>query len=81
MRCPRFIQINYRIQTPTAISAGVAVGLIGESSLRDDFKILSSNHGLPEMPDSLLVLKCRDGVGKSVSLAMTNAIVEAFGRP
>ena len=64
-----------------AISAGVAVGLIGESSLRDDFKILSSNHGLPEMPDSLLVLKCRDGVGKSVSLAMTNAIVEAFGRP
>jgi DNA-binding transcriptional LysR family regulator len=63
-----------------AISAGVAVGLIGESSLRDDFKILSSNHGLPEMPDSLLVLKCRDGVSKSVSVEMTKATVEAFSR-
>lgn len=63
-----------------AISAGIAVGLIGESSLRDDFKILSSNYGLPEMPDSALVLKCRDGVSKSVSLAMSNAIIEAFGK-
>jgi len=63
-----------------AISAGVAVGLIGESSLRDDFAILSSNHGLPQLPDSLLVLKCRDDVSKSVSLAMTSAIVEAFDR-
>jgi len=63
-----------------AISAGVAVGLIGESSLRDDFMILSSKDGLPEMPDSALVLKCRDGVSNSVSLAMSNAIIEAFGK-
>jgi DNA-binding transcriptional LysR family regulator len=63
-----------------AISAGIAVGLLGESALRDNFRILSSRQGLPEIPDSALVLKCREGVSKSVSLAMSNAIIEAFGK-
>ncbi|MCP4873919.1 MAG: hypothetical protein GY896_00395 [Gammaproteobacteria bacterium] len=43
-----------------AVSAGIAVGLVGESALCEDFMILSSLHGLPDMPDSALVTKCRE---------------------
>jgi len=63
-----------------AVSAGVAVGLLGESSLRDDLKILSLDDGFPSMPDSSLILDCRDDVSKPLSEAMSEAIKRAFGK-
>lgn len=63
-----------------AVSAGVAVGLVGESSLRDEFRVLSTKDGFPSMPDSSLVLECREGIDQSVARAMSHAIKTAFGR-
>ena len=63
-----------------AISAGVAVGMVAESSLRDDFMTLSPKHGFPLTPDSALVLECREAVSKPLSLALINAVKEAFGK-
>lgn len=61
-----------------AISAGVAVGLLSESTLRDDLVILSRAHGFPKMPPSALVLDCRGNKESSLSQAMTAVIKQAF---
>jgi DNA-binding transcriptional LysR family regulator len=61
-----------------AISAGVAVGLLGESSLRDDLMVLPADNGFPTMPQSALVLESRNGAGSSVLEAMVLAIRQAF---
>jgi len=63
-----------------AISTGVAVGLVGEGSLRDEFKILRPGDGFPAVRDSALVLECRNGVSTPISQAMSHAIVAAFNR-
>ncbi|NIA70914.1 LysR family transcriptional regulator [Pelagibius litoralis] len=63
-----------------AIEAGVAVGLLGESSLRDGLRPLLPADGFPRMPDSLLVLETGPGARSSVGKAMAATIVEAFGR-
>ena len=62
-----------------AISAGVAVGLVGESSMCDDFRILTSKDGFPKLPDSALVLECRKGPKDKVALALSQVIETAFG--
>jgi DNA-binding transcriptional LysR family regulator len=61
-----------------AISAGVAVGLLGESSLRDDLMVLPADKGFPVMPQSALVLESRNGAGSPVLEAMVVAICQAF---
>ena len=63
-----------------AISAGVAVGVVGERSLCNEFKILTLKDGFPSMPDSALILECREGINNSISQAMSYAIREAFGK-
>ena len=63
-----------------AIAAGAAIGLLGESAVRDNLRVLTQAEGFPEMPDSILVLGHRAGIGSSAVEAMAAAIVEAFGR-
>jgi len=63
-----------------AVCAGVAVGMVGENSLRDDFRILSAKDGFPAMQDSILVLEHREGISGAVSPAMSRAIKSAFGK-
>lgn len=62
-----------------AVSAGVAVGALGENSLRPDFRELTPRDGLPALPDSVLVLQARPGVEESVAAAMGRGLAEAFG--
>lgn len=64
-----------------AIDAGIAIGLLGESSLKDDFVVLSKADGFAAMPDSKLVLHCRDGLEAPLATAMVTAIKEAFANP
>lgn len=64
-----------------AIDAGVAVGLLGESSLRDDFMVLAEPQGFPNMPNSMLVLDCRSDLESPVAQAMLSAIKRAFASP
>lgn len=61
-----------------AISAGVAVGVMSEGTLREDLTILSSTDGFPELPQSTLILSCGDNAQSSLSEAMTSAIRQAF---
>lgn len=61
-----------------AISAGVAVGLIGESFINKELKLLPTSFGLPKIPTSALVIDSRKGINTSISDAMTRAIVGAF---
>jgi hypothetical protein len=63
-----------------AVSAGVAAGVVGERSLRNEFKILTLKDGFPSMPDSALILECCEGINKSISQAMSYAIREVFGK-
>lgn len=63
-----------------AITAGVAVGVVGEDSLCDDFRILTSRDTFPRMPGSSLIIECREGANKSISLAMSQAIKDAFSK-
>ena len=64
-----------------AIEAGVAVGLLGDSSLKDDFIILGEPQGFPVMPKSMLVLDRRSEVDSPVAQAMVTAIKRAFRNP
>jgi DNA-binding transcriptional LysR family regulator len=61
-----------------AISAGVAVGLLSESTLRDDLNNLTRAHGFPKMPQSALVLDCRGNTKTSLSQAMAAVIKQSF---
>ena len=63
-----------------AVRAGVAVGMLGENSLRDDFRVLTAKDGFAPVPDSILVLESRKGLDDAVSSAMTRALKAAFGR-
>ncbi|MCY6382879.1 LysR family transcriptional regulator [Hoeflea prorocentri] len=62
-----------------AIEAGIAVGLLGESSLNDRLKPLSSNHGLPIPPASHLVIEFSPSQESDIRRAMTDTIRQAFG--
>ena len=62
-----------------SISAGVAVGLLSENTLRDDLKILKTAQGFPRMPVSALVLESRSDKTGPLHDAMTSVIKQAFG--
>jgi DNA-binding transcriptional LysR family regulator len=61
-----------------AIEAGVAVGVLGESSLGGTLQPLPEAAGFPRMPDSLLVLESGPGGGTAAARAMAATIVDAF---
>ena len=61
-----------------AIAAGVAIGLIGESAMNSNFKILTEADGLPSIQSSALVIGRRESVDSLIADAMTAAITEAF---
>jgi DNA-binding transcriptional LysR family regulator len=61
-----------------AVAAGVAVALIGEESLRDDFLVLTPRQGFPAMPESFLTLQVRAGAEASLTQAMCRVIESAF---
>ena len=61
-----------------AISAGVAVGVVGSESTRQDFRLLTPRDGFAAMPASQLVLECRDGADTEIIRAMARAITDAF---
>lgn len=61
-----------------AIEAGVAVGMLGHSALKDDLVILGEAEGFEEMPKSKLILDCRRGREAPILGAMLSAIRQAF---
>ncbi|MDC1286681.1 LysR substrate-binding domain-containing protein [Gammaproteobacteria bacterium] len=80
----RRFQINFSSESVTgitaAVSAGVAVGMVGENSLRDNFRVLSAKDGFAPLPASILVLERRQGLDNAVAQAMCRAIRDAFGK-
>ena len=61
-----------------AVASGVAVALVGEDALRDEFVRLTAQQGFPEMPESVLVLQVREGVDSELSRAMCSLIETSF---
>lgn len=61
-----------------AVRAGVAVGLLGEGSIRGNLRTLGPADGFPEMPRSSLVLARRDNLRSSAADAVAAAIRAAF---
>jgi hypothetical protein len=61
-----------------AISAGVAVGVVGADPVNQSFRLLTPRDGFPSMPASQLVLECRNGADTELSRAMARAIADAF---
>lgn len=61
-----------------AIKAGIAVGLLGQSSIDRGFRILKVPKAFTEMPTSKLVLERRKDLNSAVSEAMAAAIKRAF---
>lgn len=61
-----------------AIEAGVAIGLLGQSSLSGNLTTLGTEHGFTEMPESSLVLGSRGGSDDLPMQAMKSAIRQAF---
>ena len=50
-----------------AVSAGVAIGMLGEHSLREEFRILDQRQGFAEVPPSLLVAETRADLDTAVA--------------
>ena len=61
-----------------AVAAGVAVAVLGDKSLSEDFRVLTPQEGFPQLADSTLVLQSRAGIDKAISEAMSSAIKSAF---
>jgi DNA-binding transcriptional LysR family regulator len=62
-----------------AVTAGIAVALMGEDSLRDNFMRLAAQQGFPAMAESALVLQVREGLDSALSRALCELIQTAFG--
>ena len=62
-----------------AVAAGVAVGALGENSLREEFRELTPRDGLPALPDSQLVLQSGPRADASLAAAMGRELTAAFG--
>lgn len=63
-----------------AIRSGVAIGLLGQSSIGRDFRILTKPASFTAMPRSKLVLDRRRNVSGAVVDVMAETIVQAFDR-
>lgn len=62
-----------------AISAGAAIGLLAESAISDELKILGTADGFKPVPDSVLVLERGSNGHSPAADAMVLLIGEAFG--
>jgi DNA-binding transcriptional LysR family regulator len=78
----RPFRIVYSSQSVTgvaaAIEAGVAIGLLGQSSLNGNLTCLGAEHGFAEMRTSKLVLGNRNDADNAPMQAMKSAIRQAF---
>lgn len=63
-----------------AVEAGVAIGLLGRSSMSDGVEIVDKACGLEPTPVSRLVLGAREGGDQVIGNAMKSAIRAAFQR-
>ncbi|CTQ51498.1 HTH-type transcriptional regulator GltR [Roseibium album] len=61
-----------------AVEAGIAIGLIGRSSLIQGLAVVSAEFGLGPTPTSKLVLASRSTMPAELSLAINSAICAAF---
>lgn len=61
-----------------AVEAGVAIGLLGRSSIDSSLQPLSEEDGFGSTPVSNLVLGAREGADSEVTGAMASAIRDAF---
>ena len=61
-----------------AVEAGVAIGLLGESSVKPGFLVLDETHGFPTLPASHLVLDWRDDLDPALLDAVRTAFTMAF---
>ncbi|SLN36767.1 HTH-type transcriptional regulator YofA [Roseovarius albus] len=61
-----------------AIEAGIAIGLLGQTSIDNTLKRVGSEFGLAPTPASKLVLGCRNVAHEDASEAMKDAIRSAF---
>lgn len=78
----RVFRIVYSSQSvagvSAAIEAGVAVGLLGETSLNSKLTRLGEEYGFGNMPTSRLVIGTRRGADNAQVQAMKSAIRQAF---
>ncbi|MGB5215654.1 MAG: LysR substrate-binding domain-containing protein [Anderseniella sp.] len=78
----RPFQIVYSSQSVTgvaaAIEAGVAIGLLGQSSLNGNLTCLGAEHGFNDMPTSKLILGTCNNSDDAPVQAMKSAIRQAF---
>jgi len=63
----------------TAIATGLAVGVLARSTIDGSMLVLGLEHGLPPLPDSVLLL-LRGGDGSLAIDAMAAAIESGFDR-
>ncbi|MEO9529444.1 LysR substrate-binding domain-containing protein [Roseibium sp.] len=61
-----------------AVEAGIAVGLLGRSSLTHHMRVLGAGQGFPEMPVSRLVVATAAHADETLAGTMTAAIRAAF---
>jgi DNA-binding transcriptional LysR family regulator len=61
-----------------AISAGLAVGVLAESTLQPSMRVLRESDRFPSLPPSALILRQREEATEA-SVAMEAAICTAFG--
>lgn len=61
-----------------AVEAGIAIGLLGRSSIGPHLKMLGDGHGFPEMPVSRLVIGTARGADEALAATMKAAIRSAF---
>lgn len=61
-----------------AIDAGIAIGILGQSSLTPSFEVLAGESVLPDLPTSKLVIQRRQGADPTIGDAMANAILRAI---
>jgi len=64
-----------------AVEAGIAIGLLGRSSVEPHLKVLGDGHGFPEMPVSRLVIGTAGEAEGSLIETMKAAIRAAFQGP
>jgi DNA-binding transcriptional LysR family regulator len=78
-RCYRIVFSSESVAgIAAAVSAGVAVGALGENSLSAGFRELTPREGLPALPDSHLVLQSGAHADDSLVAAMGRELTAAF---
>ena len=80
-------EIRYRVACTSAsvaslqaaVSTGLAVAVLGRSTMPPDSRVLTAAEGFTELPGSSVVLRSRAGAASPAGAAMAGAIRDAFG--